>query len=156
KKSVPAGTALAITDRNGTCLARYPDDARCPGKRVLAGKDPTLYNGTVADMVNFDGVRRIVGFSAVKADLLVSVGLDKAQAFAKIERRTQRDVLLIALGTLIVLSLTAWGVQRFVQRPFGKLVDAANQWRLGEFARRVDIRGNSEIARVANAFNSMA
>jgi PAS domain S-box-containing protein len=36
------------------------------------------------------------------------------------------------------------------------LVDAANQWRLGEYARRVDIRDKSEIARVADAFNSMA
>src|SRR5262249_23537059 len=31
-----------------------------------------------------------------------------------------------------------------------------NQWRLGEFSRRVDIKGNAEIARVADAFNTMA
>jgi signal transduction histidine kinase len=36
------------------------------------------------------------------------------------------------------------------------LVDVANQWRLGEFAQRVDIRGKSEIAQVADAFNTMA
>jgi signal transduction histidine kinase len=156
KKGVPAGAALAITDRNGTCLARYPDNGRFVGRKLPAGKDPTLYNGTVADMVNIDGVRRIVGFSRVEGDLLVSFGLDKARAFTKIERRTQRDILFIVLTTLIVLILTAWGAQRFIQRPFGQLVDAANRWRLGEFARRVDIRGNSEVARVACAFNAMA
>jgi signal transduction histidine kinase len=48
------------------------------------------------------------------------------------------------------------GARRFIRRPLGQLVDAANQWRLGEFARRVDIRGNSELARVAGAFNTMA
>jgi signal transduction histidine kinase len=37
------------------------------------------------------------------------------------------------------------------------LVDAANQWRLGDYSRRVHIRDKcSEITRVADAFNSMA
>jgi signal transduction histidine kinase/CheY-like chemotaxis protein len=156
KESVPAGAALAITDRNGICLARYPDNGMYVGKKLPAGKDPVLYNGTVSDMVSIDGVRRIVGFSAVKQDLLVSFGLDWAQTFIKIQHRTQRDVFFMLLSALIVLILTAWGTQRFIQRPFAQLVDAANRWRLGEFGRRVDIPGNSEIARVARAFNDMA
>src|SRR5262249_15371543 len=64
-KGVPQGAALAITDRNGICLARYPDNDLFVGKKLPAGKDPVLDNGTVADMVNIDGVERIVGFSAV-------------------------------------------------------------------------------------------
>jgi signal transduction histidine kinase len=156
KKSVPAGAALSIADRNGICLARYPDNALFVGRRLPAGKDPTLSNGTVADMISIDGVRRIVGFSAVEGDILVSFGLDKAKAFAKIERRTQRGISFIVVNTLIVLILTTWGVQRFIQRPFRQLVDAASRWRHGEFSQRVDIQGNSEVARVARAFNAMA
>jgi signal transduction histidine kinase/CheY-like chemotaxis protein len=156
KKGVPEGAALAITDRNGICLARYPDNEMFVGKKLPAGKDPKLYNGTVEDMVNADGLRRTVGFAAVGDDLLVSFGLGKAQTFTKIEHRTQRDVLFIVMSTLIVLTLTAWGAQRFIQRPFAQLVDAANRWRLGEFGRRVDIPGDSEIAGVASAFNAMA
>jgi signal transduction histidine kinase len=156
KKGVPEGTALAIADRNGTCLARYPDNSRFVGTKLPVGNDPALYNGTVVDMVGIDGVRKIVGFSAVEGDLLVSFGLDKAKAFTKIERRTQRGILFIVVSTLIVLILTAWGAQRFVQRPLRQLVDAANRWRLGEFAQRVDIQGNSEVARVGRAFNAMA
>jgi PAS domain S-box-containing protein len=156
KKGVPAGAALAITDRNGTNLARYPDNDRFVGMKVPARKDPMLHNQTVADIVGIDGVRRIVGFAAVGEDLLVSFGLDRAQAFAKMERRTQRDILFIVLSTLIVLTLTVWGAQRFIQRPFSQLVDAANRWRLGDFSRRVDIQDNSEVARVASAFNAMA
>jgi PAS domain S-box-containing protein len=156
KKGVPAGAAIAITDRNGTNLARYPDNDRFVGMKVPARKDPMLNNRTVADIVGIDGVRRIVGFAAVGEDLLVSFGLDKAQAFAKMERRTQRDILFIVLSTLIVLTLTVWGAQRFIQRPFAQLVDAANRWRLGDFSRRVDIRDNSEVAGVASAFNAMA
>jgi signal transduction histidine kinase len=156
KKGVPAGAALAITDRNGICLARYPDNALFVGRKLPAGKDPTLSNGTIADMVNVDGVRRIVGFAAVGDDLLVSFGLNQAKAFNKIERRTERGILFIVVSTLIVLILTMWGAQQFIQRPLRQLVDAANRWRHGEFAQRVDIPGNSEVARVASAFNAVS
>jgi signal transduction histidine kinase len=156
KKGVPPGAAIAISDRNGICLARYPDNALFVGKKLATRRDPRLHNGTVLDKVGVDGVQRTVGFAAVGEDLLVSFGIGKAQTFAKIEHRTQRDVLFILTSALVVLILTAWGAQRFIQRPFAQLVDAANRWRLGEFGRRVDIPGSSEIARVAMAFNAMA
>jgi PAS domain S-box-containing protein len=159
QKGAPAGAALAITDRNGMYLARYPDNGRFVGRKLPAGKDGKLGHGATADVVDLDGVERIVGFSTLGADsggLVVSFGLDKTQAFTAIQNHTQRDVLLIVLSTSLVLVLTSLGARRFIHRPLGQLVDAANQWRLGEFARRVDIRGNSELARVAHAFNTMA
>lgn len=156
KKGVPPGAAIAITDRNGVCLARYPDNALFAGKKLSNRRDPRLYNGTVLDKVGVDGVQRTIGFAAVGDDLLVSFGVGKAETFAKIEHRTQRDALFILTSALVVLGLTAWGAQRFIQRPFAQLVDAANRWRLGEFGQRVDIPGSSEIARVARAFNAMA
>jgi signal transduction histidine kinase/HAMP domain-containing protein len=55
-----------------------------------------------------------------------------------------------------VLILTSLGARQFIHRPLGQLVDAANQWRLGEYSRRLEIRDKSEIARVADAFNAMA
>jgi C4-dicarboxylate-specific signal transduction histidine kinase len=51
-KGVPAGAALAVTDRNGIVLARCPDNDLFVGKKLPAGKDPVLYNGTIADLVN--------------------------------------------------------------------------------------------------------
>ena len=56
----------------------------------------------------------------------------------------------------LVLLLTSLGARRFIHRPLGLLVDAANQWRRGEFAQRVNIQEKSEIGRVADAFNVMA
>jgi len=38
EKGAPAGAALAIMDRNGTCLARYPDNALAVGKKIAAGQ----------------------------------------------------------------------------------------------------------------------
>ena len=159
RKGVPEGAALAITDRNGTYLARYPHNDRFVGTKMAGDKYLNMDERGAVDILDIDGVERIEGYSALRADsggLVVSFGLDKAQAFAEIQNHTQRDILLIALSTSLVLVLTWLGARLFIHRPLGQLVDAANQWRLGEFARRVDIRGNSEFARVANAFNAMA
>src|SRR5262249_2882997 len=113
-----------------------------------------------ADTVDLDGVERIVGYCALGADsggLLVGFGLDKKRAFTEIKLRTRRDVLLIFLSTSLVLILTWLGARRFIHQPLAQLVDAANQWRLGDYARRVAIHGGqAEIARVADAFNTMA
>jgi signal transduction histidine kinase len=159
RKGVPEGAALAVTDRNGTYLARYPHNDRFVGTKMPGEKYLKMDDRGTVDILNVDGVERIEGYSALRAvsgGLVVSFGLDKAQAFTAIQRLTQRDILLIVLSTSLVLVLTSLGARRFIHRPLGQLVDAANQWRLGEFARRVDIRDKSEIAQVANAFNSMA
>jgi signal transduction histidine kinase len=159
QKGVPAGAALAITDRNGTYLARYPDNGQFVGRKPPAGKSWKFDQGIAEDVTDLDGVERIVGFSALGAasgGLQVSFGLDKAQAFTEIQHRTQRDIFLITLSALIVLVLTSLGARRFIQRPLAQLVQAAHQWQFGEISKRVDIRGRSEIARVADAFNTMA
>jgi signal transduction histidine kinase len=157
---VPSGAAIAIRDRNGTYLVRYPDNDRFVGRKMsddhYFGPD---HSGTI-DELDVDGVERIVGYSALKADaggLLVTIGLDKSQAFGQIQRRTRLGILLIVLSTSVVLVLTWLGARRFIQHPLRQLVEAANQWRLGDYTRRVDIRDKrSEIAGVGEAFNSMA
>jgi signal transduction histidine kinase/CheY-like chemotaxis protein len=159
RKGVPEGAALAITDRNGTYLARYPHNDRFVGTKMPGDKYLKMDDRGTVDILNVDGVERIEGYSALRAvsgGLVVSFGLDKAQAFTEIQHRTQRGIFLIALSTSLVLVLTWLGARRFIHRPLGQLVDAANQWRLGEYARRVDIRDKSEIAQVADAFNTMA
>jgi signal transduction histidine kinase len=159
RKGAPAGAALAVTDRNGTYLARYPDNDRFVGRKLPTDKYPILGHQAAADMLDLDGVERIVGFSALGAEsggLLVSFGLNKAQAFAEIQDRTQRGIFLIVMSTSLVLLLTWLGARRFIHRPLGQLIEAANRWRLGDYAPRVNIRERSEIGRVAGAFNTMA
>jgi hypothetical protein len=107
RMDVPAGDALAITDRNGTYLARYPDNGEFVGK-----KEPMLGHALTADLIDVDGFERIVGFSALGVDsegLRVSFGLDKMKAFAEIQRRTRHDILLITLSAVMVLVLTLLG-----------------------------------------------
>src|SRR5262245_13199346 len=159
RDGAPAGAAIAVTDRNGTYLARYPDNGRFAGRKMPAGAYVNTEQGATADVRDLDGVERIVGFSALGADsggLLVSFGFDKAQVFTEIQARTQRGIVLIILSTSVVLILTWLGARRFIHRPLGQLIDAANQWRLGDYAPRVRLRERSEIGRVADAFDTMA
>jgi signal transduction histidine kinase/CheY-like chemotaxis protein len=158
--SIPPGAAIAIRDRNGTFLLRYPDNDRFVGRKMPGdhyfGPD---HSGTI-DALDVDGVERIVGYSALAVDaggLLVTISLDKAQAFGQIQRRTRLGILLIVLSTSVVLALTWLGTRRFIQHPLRQLVETADQWRLGDYARRVDIEDKrSEIAGVGEAFNLMA
>jgi signal transduction histidine kinase/HAMP domain-containing protein len=159
RKGVPEGAAIAVTDRNGTYLARYPDNGRFVGTKMPGDKYQKMDERGAVDILDIDGVERIEGYSALQGDsggLVLSFGLNKAQAFTGIQDRTKRGIFLIALSTSLVLILTWLGARRFIHRPLGQLVDGANQWRLGEYNQRVHIRDKSEIAGVAGAFNIMA
>ena len=62
-KAVSPGDALVITDRNGICLARYPDNAKYVGRKMVADQYLKLDEGTATEIVDLDGVARIVGFA---------------------------------------------------------------------------------------------
>ncbi len=160
QKGVPPGAALAIVDRNGTYLARYPENDRFMGRTLPRVSHAAADPPDTADTVDLDGVRRIVGYAALPIEaggLVVSFGFNKARAFAEIWQHTRRGVLLIMLSTSLVLVLMWSGARRFVHRPLGQLVEAANRWRLGDYTCRVDIdERQSEIAHVGDAFNTMA
>jgi signal transduction histidine kinase len=157
RKRLPEGAALGITDRNGVYLARYPGGNSFVGKKMPGG-DPRVDDRAV-DVVDVDGVERIECYSALGEEtggIVVSVGLNKAQAFSSLQRRTRNEVIPMILSTALIFGLAWLGARRFIYRPFSQLVDAANQWRFGKYDRRVEIRDKSEISYVADAFNAMA
>jgi signal transduction histidine kinase/CheY-like chemotaxis protein len=160
RKEIPRGDALAIADRNGRYLARYPENARFVGREMPEAEHRSVAGSGTIDVRDLDGVERITGYATLSSDsgaLLVSVGLNKAQAFTAIAHRTERGVLLIILGTSLVLGLSWMGARRFIDRPLGQLVEVANRWRRGDYAHRAHIRDRrSDIARVGDAFNAMA
>ena len=157
---VPAGAALALLDRNGTYLARYPDNDRFSGTEAACRQRPQI---RPRDRKRHGRLRwrradcqLTRALAADSGGLVVSAGLDKARAFTEIRQRTQRGIFLIILSTSLVLVLTFLGARRFIQRPLAQLVHAANQWQLGAYAERANIRDKSEISHVADAFNTMA
>src|SRR5258708_12430831 len=129
RKGVPEGAALAITDRNGTYLARYPHNDRFIGTKMPGDKYLKMDDRGAVDILDIDGVERIEGYSALRADsgaLVVSFGLNKAPAFAESQNHTPRDILLIALSTSLVLAPTSSGPRLFIHPPLAHLLPAAN------------------------------
>src|SRR5258708_33447371 len=61
RKGVPEGAALAITDRNGTYLARYPHNERFVGTKMPGDKYLKMDERGAVDTLNVDGVERIEG-----------------------------------------------------------------------------------------------
>jgi PAS domain S-box-containing protein len=159
-KNVPPGGSIAILDRDGTYLARYPDNGRFVGTKTRNYDPSTATGQEVRDTRDRDGAERITGYSTLGADsggLLISFGLDKARVFEPIHRHAERGFSLIVVSTLFVLLLTWLGARLFIHRPLAQLVAAANQWRLGDYAGRVAIQATQpEFARVGDAFNTMA
>jgi hypothetical protein len=68
RKGVPEGAALAVTDRNGTYLARYPHNEQFVGTKMPGDKYPKMDDRGAVDILNIDGVERIEGYSALGAD----------------------------------------------------------------------------------------
>jgi signal transduction histidine kinase len=154
--------ALAITDRNGTILARIPDNSTYAGKSFRPDFDAELSAkkpGT-ADITAVDGSVRIVGFvpsAASLSGLYVGVGISKADAFAGINDATRFGFLLIGAGLATGL-LVAWlGGHFFISRPIDKLALAAAEWGRGNFAPRTHLGpGRSELTQLGNTFDAMA
>ena len=81
QKGTPRGAALAITDRNGTYLARYPANGRFVGTKMPGYKYLNMDDRGAVDILDVDGTERIEGYSALQADsgaLVVSFGLNPA------------------------------------------------------------------------------
>ena len=63
QKGVLDGAALAVTDRNGAYLARYPDNDRFVGTKMPGNKYLKIDDRGTVDILDVDGVVRIEGLS---------------------------------------------------------------------------------------------
>jgi signal transduction histidine kinase/CheY-like chemotaxis protein len=155
-------TALVITDRDGTILARIPDNSSYAGKsfRPEFNAELDAQKPGTADIVAVDGKVRIVGFvpaSASPSGLYVGVGMARADAFAGIDDATQFGFLLIGIGLATGLALAWLGGHYFISRPIDRLTQTAAQWGTGNFAARIGLGpGRSELTRLGQTFDTMA
>ena len=76
------------------------------------------------------------------------------------EQRTldlvQRGIALAGFVLILLLALIAWFVTRSVVQPVRVAADVAQRLAAGRLEERMQVRGEDELARLANAFNSMA
>jgi PAS domain S-box-containing protein len=157
---LPAGSRLAVLDRNGTFLLRLPDNALIgdqmrPDRRwILAESRPGVFEST-----GRDGVRRIVGYvplTAPPADLFVSVGFSTDYTYAASDAAARRGYLLIAGGLLAALALAGWMVRGTITRPVRAILATTGRWQSGDTSARVPLASaRSEFGRIASAVNAL-
>jgi len=71
-------------------------------------------------------------------------------------REFLKRMLGVATFILLLGALAAWLVSRHVTRPLRRVTSAAERLAGGDYAQRVQVTGNHEIAKLADTFNAMA
>ena len=102
----------------------------------------------------------IASFSEVLAqDIDKLAGQEKGQDLEDIRhagRRAIATIILVSLSVMLIVALLGWAVTRMIAGRLEQLDAAAHAIARGEFAHRVTVEGNDEIARLSQVFNEMA
>jgi two-component sensor histidine kinase/HAMP domain-containing protein len=160
-RNLPSHSSLTIFDANGTVLVREPNFATWVGKDAsdrLSAISSALRGG-YSELKGLDGNTRIFGYVAPAElwGLTVLLGIEKATAFAAIERATLRGVSLIVLGVALALLVSILASRFVLGPPVRRLLETAERWRKGDYSVRNAITGGStEFIRLAQAFDEMA
>jgi serine phosphatase RsbU (regulator of sigma subunit) len=159
----PRGAVLVVTDREGTILARLPNDPGWVGKTlrehdVIQALTAQPRGGAfVSDDVN--GVRTLWAHAPLidKQALHATIGVPETVAFADINRRLFRNLAGFCIVTLVAVTAAWFGARRFIFRQVDELVAASRKLASGNLAARTAVlAGRSELGVLARAFNSMA
>ena len=159
---LPSGAILAVTDRNGTVLARVPPAEGALGMRLaepaliaaIAGKK----GRGLVETEDADGIGRLWAYAPLIAgtDFHAMIGVSKTDAFADIDRRLARNLFGFGLVTVLALAAAWFGANRIL-RQVDALVAATRRLASGNLeARAPSMDGRNEIALLAGSFNRMA
>ncbi|MDP2046613.1 MAG: PAS domain S-box protein [Deltaproteobacteria bacterium] len=162
RTELPAGAMLTIIDRDGTILARYPQE-QWVGKRmpeveiikiVLAQKEG------IAEAVGIDGVHCLFAFTPLGVgshDLLVYAGVPLKTVYAEAHRVLTRNLLALGGAGLLAL-VAAWLLgQFFLIGRTQTLVNQAQQFAGGDLRVRSGLSyDDGEFGQLAKSFDEMA
>ena len=154
--------SILIADRAGNIIARLPHPEQLVGKNMRSGHAAIMDGNKEGweESKGVDGVERIFGYvppALPPRDFFLSAGESKSAAFASIEQVTNRGIFLILLG-LVLACYAAWlGGRIFIQRPVKALLEAAVEWRKGNYGARSQLKEQvSQLGQLSAAFNEMA
>jgi signal transduction histidine kinase len=164
---LPADMVVSVIDRNGTVLARAPDNAWV-GAALTSDQLATLTSipatpqtlPSTFEQRDLTGAQRIYGYVPSKTfpgQIFVTAGIDMSARLTAINRSTVRGAALIAAGLILALLAASVGSDRFVRQPLRVLLRAAARWRSGDWSVRANLTDRrSEIAQLGQAFDQMA
>jgi diguanylate cyclase (GGDEF)-like protein/PAS domain S-box-containing protein len=159
---LPTGGMLTIIDRDGTILARYPQE-QWVGKRKPEAEiiKIVLARGEgVAKAVGIDGVHCLFAFTPLGVgshDLLVYAGVPLKTVYAKAHRTLTRNLLALGGAGLLALVLSWMLGQFFLIKRTQTLVKTSRQLAGGDLAVRSGLSyDDGEFGQLAQSFDEMA
>jgi signal transduction histidine kinase len=185
--TLPPGSSLTVIDRNRVTLVRYPDPegkllgAVLPGRSARTNETPSLlrtnppppraglrqrggargYERTEI-LTGRDGVRRLYAFTRLghasdSNPVSVTVGIPVSEAYAPANRALRRNLLTLALVTLVAIGAVWLGGEVFILRRVKALVKATHRIAGGDYAARVGgPYGKGELHQLSKDFDAMA
>jgi signal transduction histidine kinase/DNA-binding response OmpR family regulator/HAMP domain-containing protein len=166
KLPLPPGTVVVVVDTSGTVLMRHPD----PDHQWMGQPAPetdmlktALASGCkgFAEMRGQDGVVRLNAIQPLQmvsnACVYVRVGVPKDEVYGPVDRRLWRNLVAMALVTVLVFS-TAWiGGDWLVLRRMRALMEAAQRLGRGDLSARTGLPHDpEELGQLAASFDDMA
>jgi PAS domain S-box-containing protein len=161
---LPRGAVLALVDRRGIVVARYPQAVGVLGRGLpeaaLTASMRQRDEGTV-ELTGEDGIARVYAFTPVggraETGLRIAVGVPIDVAYGAVDRVQRRHLLTLFLITVLTLGAASFAAERFVLRRVSSLLDATKQLAAGDPAARTRLPyDHGELSDLARAFDDMA
>jgi PAS domain S-box-containing protein/putative nucleotidyltransferase with HDIG domain len=164
--TLPQGATVTLLDRNGIILAHFPKTDGLIGERMdsqsVFGAILNQGGNGSLESPGLDGVFRLFAFHRLRvsqqsADTFLLVGVPKDIAYADANQMLQRNLLGIALASILAL-LAAWLIGHLaIVRPVYSLIAATRRLASGRLDERVEqLNGHGELSQLGAAFNDMA
>lgn len=163
--NLPSYATLAIYDRSGTVLARFPEAELSIGKSVPEAeifKMSRALGEGVTEATGSDGKQWLYGFAAVgdtfaKNQIFLHIGIPTEVAWADADWLLKRNLAALLLVTALALLAAWYGGDIFVLRQLRTLVSTTERIGSGDLAARTGLpHDRNEIGRVAASFDRMA
>ena len=166
KLPLPSGAVVVVVDTKGTVLMRQPDPERrwmgqpAPEGDMLAGILARRCTGS-AEIRGQDGVRRLNAIRPLQLVddkcVYVRVGVPADEVYRPIDRSLQRDLAVLALVTVLALTVAWFGSEHLVLKPVRALTTAAERLGRGDLSARTGLpAGSGDLGTLATRFDCMA
>ncbi|SLM15956.1 exported hypothetical protein [uncultured spirochete] len=157
---------LTKIDREGIVLIREPDPEAYIGKKYQE-QAVLMQIGTQQDGVllqtDTQGQKSVFAFSRMPSkiyasDIYVIVSIPEHSAFAGINQRFYRELLILGIGMILISLLTMLSLDPFLMHDVQELIAAAKKMQKGDLtARARHFKYSSiELQQLVRAFNTMA
>jgi signal transduction histidine kinase len=161
---LPAGSTLRVIDPNGIILASYPE-----GEIEIGQKMPeAALAQTVIDQSSgltqgrdASGAGRLYAYTPLQAgadsSVYLIISIPTQEALAESNQVLTRNLLALAVGTLLALAIAWVGTQFFFLRQVNSLVGVTQRLSTGDLSARTGWGpGQGELGQLAHAFDDMA